>query len=138
MNETQNQNLHIRMTRLERQNRFFKWALGSMLLLFFASVFMAQNPFGDRLIYANKIQLTDDKGKTRLEMSVDEQGKPMLRVIDLLDRERLRLGGSPTGPRIEILDHNGNIVWFAPDVYAGETINDTSNCNTDACSGVKP
>jgi len=108
-------NINNRLEKLERQNRLFKRISVLFLIVACTMFLMGQKSDQPRTVEAERFILLDSKGKVRTELSVDDFGKPHLIVYDKEDRQRLRLGGSPTGPRIEIIDHTGKVIWKAPE-----------------------
>lgn len=95
--------LHIRLERLERENRGFRIA-GSLALLGAAgALFLGLAAPPSKSIEAELIIVRDTHGKARMILGVGDDG-PALTFLDKEGKLRVNLGVDKDGPALDLLD----------------------------------
>ncbi len=84
--------LEERLTRLERQNRWFKRGAAAGLVMAVALLCMAQARPSPEALEAPQFILRDGQGRERLRIEVTRDGNPAINILDQQGRLRSSLG----------------------------------------------
>jgi hypothetical protein len=117
MNEPTLEIVVQRLTRLERENRWWRRATGAMLVGIAALSFMGQGSAKRLTLEVEKIVFKDTSGKTRAELGVMSNGSTVLNLYDATERRRISLGAMVDGtPELLLFDSESQPrIWLTLD-----------------------
>lgn len=95
-----------RLETLERQNRRLRVVVTALALGVAVVLVTAASPSTPDSVTARKFVLTDENGKTRAALMIDD-GQPDLGFYDVSGRSRATFGIGKYGPRFALLDETG-------------------------------